>query len=246
MDFDKLFDDIKKGKISKKEARKRVNLDLLNASKSAVLDINRGIRTGIPEIVYGEYKTKEQVIEIVENILQKHENVIVSRFVDNDKLANHFRNQYPVYTGQNIFVAGKLPESNGHVLVVSGGTADHPISEEVELTLKAMGVNPLVYEDRGIAHPTRVHEAIEEGIQKNIKVAVVIAGFEGALATYVSSLLSVPVIGVPTSVGYGYRSNESAFLAMLSSCMPNLAIVNIDGGIRAAVIASLITKNSEK
>jgi NCAIR mutase (PurE)-related protein len=119
------------------------------------------------------------------------------------------------------------------------------VAFECELVLKAVGVNPVVYEDRGIAHPTRVLEAIKGGIEKDVKAVIVVAGMEGALAPFVASLVPLPVVGVPTSVGYGFRAKEAALTSMLASCAPNLTVVNIDGGLRAAVVAALITKNAQ-
>lgn len=241
MTFDDLYDGIKTGKISKEEARKKVTLDFIKAGKKSILDLNRGIRTGIPEIIYGEYKTFDQVNEIIENALTRDPLVIISRFPDNKKIKNTFKNRFSVLLGEKIAVVGNIPKPGKPVLVISGGAADHPVAEEVEICLKALGKTPLLFEDRGIAHPTRVLEAIEEGIKNDIKTVIVIAGMEGALATFVSSFISLPVIGVPTSVGYGYHAQQSALISMLSACTPNLALVNIDGGVRAAVVASLIT-----
>lgn len=243
MNFDELFDKIQKGEISKKEAKKKVSLDIIETAKKSILDVNRDLRTGIPEIIYGEYKTSQQVIEITEDILTREPLAIISRFSDNFELKRHFENKYKVIIGDKIAVVGNLPEEKNPVLVISGGAADHPIAEEIEICLKALGRKPFLYEDRGIAHPTRVLEAIKAGIENEVKVIIVIAGMEGALATFVSSFVSLPVIGVPTSVGYGYNSKQSALIAMLSACTPNLALVNIDGGIRAAVVASLIANN---
>ncbi len=244
MDFDELFDKIKKGEISKEDAKEKVSFDFIETARKSILDVNRDMRTGIPEIVYGEYKTLEQVVDIAENLLSRDPLVVISRFRANDKLKDILSKNHKVLMGDHILVAGELPDPVAPVLVISGGAADHPITEEVEITLKSIGIEPLIYEDRGIAHPTRVLEALKAGISRQVKSIVVIAGMEGALATFVSSFVSLPVIGVPTSVGYGYNAKDSALISMLSSCTPNLAVVNIDGGVRAAVIAGLIAKNS--
>lgn len=243
MDFDKLYELIRNGEISKEEAKKKVSYDFVETAREMILDVNRKMRTGIPEIVYGEYKTYEQAVDAGENILERDELVIISRFKENEKLAEYFRNKYPVLCGENVLIVGVLPKPVAKILVISAGAADHKISEEVALTLKALAVEPVVYEDRGIAHPTRVLEALMSGVEFGVKSIVVIAGMEGALATFVSSLVPMPVIGVPTSVGYGLNSKESALNSMLASCTPNLAVVNIDGGVRAAVISALISKS---
>ncbi len=242
MNFDELYDQIRSGKLSKAEARKKTSLAFIETANAYVLDTNRKMRNGIPEIIYGEYKTYEQVIELAENILQREAFAIISRFSDNQKIGTYFSNKQDVIIKEKIAVIGKLPVPNDAVLIISGGCADHPIATEVKIALRCFGIEPLLYEDRGIAHPTRVLEALQEGISKNAKAAVVIAGMEASLATFASSLLPLPVIGVPTSVGYGYKADETALISMLASCTPNLAVVNIDGGIRAAVIAALIAK----
>jgi NCAIR mutase (PurE)-related protein len=244
MNFEILFDKIRNGEITREEAKKFISLEISETAKKSILDINREIRTGIPEIIYAEHKTLEQVLDIVESIMKKEELLIISRFKNNNDIISALKDKFKIHNSEKVLIIGELPKPVAKVLVISAGSADNPITDEVYYTLKAIAIEPVIFRDRGIAHPTRVIEAIQEGIKNNVKVAVVIAGMEGALASFVSSLVNMPVIGVPTSVGYGYKAGESALIAMLSACTPNLAVVNIDGGIRAAVIASLIAKNS--
>ncbi len=244
MDFSELYDGIRNGSISRKEARRAVSLEYLKTVNNSIIDIHREIRTGIPEIIYGEYKTEDQVVEIMQGILAKNREVIVSRYPDNANLSKRITADCNCQYSGNILIAGRsLEPRDGNVLVISAGKADFNITEEVRLSLICLGVHPLVFEDRGLAHPTRVIEALKAGIESDVDAVIVIAGMEGALATYVASLIPVPVIGVPTSVGYGFRAGETALTTMLASCMPNLCVVNIDGGIRAAVFAALISKN---
>ncbi len=244
MTFEEIYDKIKSGEISKEEAHKHFSLEWMETASRYILDVNRGMRTNIPEIIYGEYKTQKQTIELVKNLLKEHPRVIVSRSKFNHELSKEFRSDYQILAGDNAIVIGDLPESKDSILVVSAGSADHPVTEECEIILKSVGVNPIVFEDRGISHPTRVIEAIQQGINHNVKAIIVVAGMEGALAPFVASMVSLPVIGVPTSVGYGFRASEAALTSMLASCAPNLTVVNIDGGLRAAVVAALISKNS--
>jgi hypothetical protein len=242
MTFENIYDKIQSGELSRAEARKLISLAFVETTDHAIIDVNRELRTNIPEIVYGEYKSFDQIVSICEKIMQTHENIIISRFHDNQKIYDQFSAKYPVVIDETIAVIGNLPEPNAKVLVVSGGAADHPVAKEAEMTLKVMGVEPLLFEDRGVAHPTRVLDAIKTGIDEKVGAVIVIAGMEASLATFVSSLVPLPVIGVPTSVGYGYRAKETALISMLASCTPNLTIVNIDGGVRAAVVGSLIAK----
>ena len=245
MTFDELYDKIKNNEISRDEAQKHFSLDWMETVSRYILDINRGMRTNIPEIIYGEFKTLEQTIEVTQKVLEKHPRVVISRSPFYKEVNEHFKDRYPVLWSVNAVVIGELPEPKGNALVISAGSADHPVTFECELILKAVGVTPVVYEDRGISHPTRVLEAIKNGMDKDVKVVIVVAGMEGALAPFVASLVPLPVIGVPTSVGYGFRAKEAALTSMLASCAPNLTVVNIDGGLRAAVVAALITKNSK-
>jgi len=245
MTFDELYDKIKNNEISRDEAQKHFSLDWMETANRYILDINRGMRTNIPEIIYGEFKTLEQTLEVTQKVLEKHPRVVISRSPFYKEIDEHFRDSYPVLWSVNAVVIGELPEPKGHALVISAGAADHTVTYECELILKAVGVNPVVYEDRGISHPTRVLEAIKNGMDKDVKAVIVVAGMEGALAPFVASLVPLPVIGVPTSVGYGFRAKEAALTSMLASCAPNLTVVNIDGGLRAAVVAALIAKNSK-
>jgi NCAIR mutase (PurE)-related protein len=244
MTFEELYDQIKSGELSKSDAKRHFSLEWMETASRYILDVNRGMRTNIPEIIYGEYKTLDQTVELVEHILTQHTRVVVSRSKFNEELMSQLAPYHPVLKGDNVIVIGELPPCKGHVLVVSAGSADHPVTEECEILLKSVGVNPLVFEDRGISHPTRVIEAIQKGIEHDVKAIIVVAGMEGALAPFVASMVSLPVIGVPTSVGYGFRASEAALTSMLASCAPNLTVVNIDGGLRAAVVAALISKNA--
>lgn len=243
MTFDELFDQIKSGAINKEEAQKHFSLEWMETASRYILDVNRGMRTNIPEIIYGEYKTLEQTIELASKMLEEHPRVVISRSPFYKELNEAFKDRFPVLWSVNATVIGTMPKPKGKVLVISAGSADHPVTYECEVVLKAVGVEPIVFEDRGIAHPTRVLEAIKMGVEQDVSAVIVVAGMEGALAPFAASLVALPVIGVPTSVGYGFRAKEAALTSMLASCAPNLTVVNIDGGLRAAVVAALIAKN---
>ncbi len=243
MTFDELFDKIKDGQLSRKDARKHFTLEWLQTAQNYIADVNRGSRINIPEIIYGEYKSLSQTIEIAEVMLKNHPRVLISRSPFNSELSHHFKDLKNIFETPNLLMIGDLPEQRGNVLVISAGAADQPILLECDLTLRCIGVNSLVFEDRGISHPTRVLDAIKAGIENDVAAVIVVAGMEGALAPFVASLVPLPVIGVPTSIGYGFRAKETALTSMLASCAPNLTVVNIDGGLRAAVVAGLIAKN---
>ncbi|MDG5799536.1 nickel pincer cofactor biosynthesis protein LarB [Marinilabiliaceae bacterium ANBcel2] len=245
MTFDDLYDKIEKGEITKKEAKKEFSLNWLETASNYIADVNRETRIGIPEIIYGEYKSKKQTIEITDTLLKEYPRVLISRSPFNKEINEHYKKSHQINISPNLIVIGDMPEPKGAVLVISAGAADHPVATESLLTLKSLGVEPLIFEDRGIAHPTRVLDAVKTGIERDVSSVIVVAGMEGALAPFVASLVSLPVIGVPTSVGYGFRAKEAALTSMLASCAPNLAVVNIDGGVRAAIITGLITKNRD-
>lgn len=244
MTFDELFDQISAGKMDRNEARQHFSLEWMETARNYIADVNRGARINIPEIIYGEYKTADQTIEMARAFLTKHDRVLVSRSAHTTEIVSHFSQDYPIRETPLLLSIGSLPEEKrGNILVISAGAADHPVTSECALALEALGVNTHVFEDRGIAHPTRVLDAVMEGMKNNVTAVVVVAGMEGALAPFVASLVPLPVIGVPTSVGYGFRAKEAALTSMLASCAPNLTVVNIDGGIRAAVVSGLIAKN---
>lgn len=244
MTFDELYDKISAGQMNREEARQHFSLEWMETARNYIADVHRGARINIPEIIYGEYKTADQTIEMAEAFLNKHAQVLVSRSPHNQTIAEHFAKTHKITETPLLLAIGTMPEKpRGHILVISAGAADHPVTSECALTLEALGVTPVVFEDRGIAHPTRVLDAVMEGMKKNASAVVVVAGMEGALAPFVASLVPLPVIGVPTSVGYGFRAKEAALTSMLASCAPNLTVVNIDGGVRAAVVSGLIAKN---
>ena len=240
MNIDQLLTLFEQGKMSRQDVRWRLSSAWLDTLDGQIADVNRQLRSRIPEIIYGEYKTFQQIVELAEHTLSKNSNVIVSRASCTQELIAHFTPGLPVVHSERVLVVGRLPQAAGAVLLISGGTSDHAVVREIELVLQALGIQPLVYEDRGIAHPGRVVEAVRHGLKEQVRCVVAVAGMEASLATFVSALVPLPVIGVPTSVGYGYKAGESALISMLSSCTPNLAVVNIDGGVRAAVLAYLI------
>ncbi len=240
MEIDKLLLDYKNGMISIEEVKKKISLAWIETTNRHIIDINRNNRIGIPEIIYAEKKPLDTVIEIADKMLEEHTTVLVSRSSYNSELSDYYRNKCGVICGERVIVLGKTPDPSFKILVISGGASDRPVVEEAALTLKALGAEPLVFEDRGIAHPSRVLGCIKEGIEQNCLACIIVAGMEASLATFAGSLLPMPVIGVPTSIGYGYKSGETALISMLASCTPNLAVVNVDGGIRAAIISYMI------
>lgn len=208
----------------------------------ARVDHHRPLRTGFPEVVFGQGKTPEQVAGIVRSLAGRGNPVLVTR---TDRVAYEaVRELVPNADFQalaNAIVVGdraKRPSVEG-VLVITAGTADLPVAEEAALTSTLMGCPPQRTNDVGVAGLHRLLDSLEE--LRAARVIVVVAGMEAALASVVAGLVTAPVIGVPTSVGYGASfEGLSALLGMLNSCAPGVATVNIDNGFGAGYLAAQI------
>ena len=210
----------------------------------AKIDHHRSLRQGYPEVVFGAGKTEEEVEEIIKSMLTKGHNILVTRsnagtFELVRKLDKSAR-FYP-RSGSISIIKDDLVRGKGTVLVVSAGTSDIPVAEEAVVTLEVMGNNTDTLYDVGVAG---LHRLLDNSdVLSDARAIVVVAGMEGALPSVVGGLVSVPVIAVPTSVGYGASlQGVAALLGMLNSCASNVSVVNIDNGFGAGVVASLINR----
>ena len=210
----------------------------------ATIDHHRALRQGYPEVVYAPGKTVEQTVAIAERIAERGDGFLVTRA---DEAARHalsarFASAQVNELGRTVFLAGaQAPDrGTGPVLVVTAGTSDLPAAEEAAVTATAMGNEVRRLTDVGVAG---IHRLLSRTDQLHAaKVIIVVAGMDGALPSVVAGLVRVPVIAVPTSVGYGASfGGIAAMLAMLNSCAAGLTVVNIDNGFGAAVAASRIT-----
>lgn len=213
----------------------------------AQLDIHRSLRQGLPEVVLCQGKTAEQVTGILKRLWQHHERVLATRA--SPEIAITVQSQLPQAgydsTSRLITLARtELPQPSAnapYALVISGGTSDMPVAEEAAQTLEFLGNRVERAYDVGVAG---VHRLLDQ--RQRIFEAVVIicvAGMEGALASVVGGLAACPVVGVPTSVGYGASFNGlAALLAMLNSCATGVVVVNIDNGFGAGQFAHLILR----
>ena len=221
----------------------------------ARVDSHRELRNGAPEVVYGEGKTSEQIAAIVATLLDAGQRVLVTRVDDGaarevlSRLSVAEQNATPVTTLEHNSVARTLrstqgPEltCDGRVAVVSAGTSDQGVAEEAAETLRFLGVEIVRLADVGVAGIHRLlasRDALDSA-----RVAIVVAGMEGALPSVVGGLVEVPVIAVPTSVGYGASfGGLAALLAMMNSCAAGVTVVNIDNGFGAAMAAGLILRS---
>jgi pyridinium-3,5-biscarboxylic acid mononucleotide synthase len=212
----------------------------------ARVDLHREIRQGAPETVLAEGKTPEQVARIVVSMLEGGAgSILVSRA--DDAVRKAVRAVVPDLQedqlARAVWVARSLPEPLGRVTMVSAGTSDGPVLHEARIRAQLLGTTVVVHEDVGVAGIHRLEPALIDLEQADC--VVVCAGMDGALASVVGGLVACPIIGVPTSVGYGSaHGGQTALNAMLSSCAAGLAVVGIDDGIGAGTIAARIARQS--
>jgi NCAIR mutase (PurE)-related protein len=203
----------------------------------ATLDHDRSRRTGAPEIVYGEGKSPRDAVRIAERLVARAGRCLVTRATPavEAALVEAFPKARKNAVARTVFV-GKAPAAVGSVCVVSAGTSDLPVAEEVAETLRALGSRPTRLVDVGVAGLHRI--LARSAALRRANAVVVVAGMEGALPSVVGGLTSKPIFAVPTSVGYGASFRGlAALLAMLNSCAPGVAVVNIDNGFGAAFAA---------
>jgi pyridinium-3,5-biscarboxylic acid mononucleotide synthase len=210
----------------------------------ARVDHSRASRQGFPEVVFGAGKSRAQVVGIVERLIQHAPNVLVTHTDEGTfgEVRNVITEAEWHETAKLIRIQRDMTDRGaGEIAVVTAGTSDIPVAEEAALTAEAMGNRVKRVWDVGVAGIHRV--LAERSLLQSARVAVVAAGMEGALPSVVGGLVSVPVIAVPTSVGYGASfGGIAALLGMLNSCASNVTVVNIDNGFGAGFVASLINR----
>lgn len=213
----------------------------------ARIDHHRCLRTGVPEVIYCAGKTIEQTQGIVKNMAQYHSNILATRATQ--EMARGIKDimdDSEYHEMARIVVIKPRPvEKKGNIAVVTAGTSDIPVAEEAAITAEILGNQVTRIYDAGVAGMHRILNVREDLYQAN--VAVVVAGMEGALTSVVGGLVSCPVIGVPTSIGYGASfGGVAALLCMLNSCASGVSVVNIDNGFGAGFQAGLINKLAVK
>ncbi len=241
-----LLEGVRAGKTSVQSATAALK-DLPFASLGyATLDTHRSLRFGFPEVVLGEPKTVEQLLGIVAALAARKQTVLVTRLQpDKAEALSHQHPKATYHPQARIWELRQKKYRAGKVAVVTAGTSDIPVAEEAALTAEAMGATVTRVYDVGVAGIHRLL-ARREDIQ-SADAAVVVAGMEGALASAVGGLVGIPVVAVPTSVGYGANfGGVSALLAMINSCASNVATMNIDNGFGAGFYATLISRTKGK
>jgi len=240
-----LLEGVQRGSVRVEDAVERLKTLPFEDLGFAKIDHHRTLRTGFPEVIFGEGKPAHRIIEIASRMVARGDNVLVTR-VDAEK-AGQVAAAFPEATYcqdarvLRLCVTEVPTVGRGPVLVVSAGTSDVTVAEEAAVTAEFMG-NPVerLY-DVGVAGIHRVLENTEQ--LRGATVLIVVAGMEGALPSVVGGLVERPVIAVPTSVGYGASlGGLAALLGMLNSCAAGVTVVNIDNGFGAAVAATLINR----
>jgi NCAIR mutase (PurE)-related protein len=211
----------------------------------ARVDVDRAGRTGDPEVVYGEGKTPDQVVGILRTLHERHPDRAVLATRLSAETLDVVRTELPdaeVHDVARAVTLGPLPTAHGLVAVISAGTSDAPVAAEAALSAAVHGAGVERIEDVGVAGLHRLLEARERFVGADC--LVVVAGMEGALPSVVGGLVGVPLVAVPTSVGYGASfGGLAALLAMLNSCAPGVSVVNIDNGYGAGVFAARVARN---
>ncbi len=247
-----LLRDVRRGAVAPAAAARRIAAAPIEQMEFATLDHQRALRTGFPEVVFGQGKTPAQVTAIARRLRARHDVVLVTRAepaaqaalaAEFPRAEVHERARCVVLRRGRPGGAARARRGTGSVLVVCAGTADLPVAEEALVTARTLGSRAELVADVGVAglhrllaHRRRLREA---------RVVVVVAGLEGALPSVVGGLVDRPLIAVPTSVGYGAHFRGLApLLAMLNSCAAGVTVVNVDNGFGAGYAAHLINRGA--
>ncbi len=231
---------LSKGSITVEEAEKALRMKPFVDLGFAKPDLHRGMRQGIPEVIFGQGKTAEQIDAISESLLESGQKTVLITRLSEDKAAL-LKTAVKYYKEARIAAAGIIPEPDckGTIVVATGGTSDLPVAEEAAVTAELLGNKVTRLYDVGVAGIQRLLSHTEELMSASVVIAI--AGMEGALASVIGGLVNCPVIAVPTSVGYGASfEGLSALLSMLNSCASGVTVVNIDNGFGAGYSASMI------
>lgn len=253
MEIYEVLKSVKAGKISVNDAKKLLSLYSIEEIEGiAKIDINRRKRRGIPEIIFAEPKELEEIKKIIKRTLEKSNSVIVSRIkkADYPKIQSFAKRlKVKIKTGKKssslLLFKKPIKFHGGKVGIITAGTSDIGVAEESRLVCEAMNCKCITSYDVGVAGIQRIFPILKKMIEEDVDCIIVAAGMEGALATLVSTMTDIPIIGIPTSVGYGYGEKGIAALAsMLQSCSLGLSVVNIDNGIAAGGIAANIANRA--
>jgi len=238
-----LLHEVAAGNISPEDAALKLKMQpFQEIGDYAKVDFHRGIRQGVPEVIYGAGKTKEHILGIAQAMVKNgQKTVLITRLTP--EAADFVRAELPLKYDElsKTGVIGELPKptGKGRVVVATGGTSDIPVSEEASVTAEVLGNEVVRLYDVGVSGIHRLLSHMD--IIMSARVIVAVAGMEGALPSVIGGLADCPVIAVPTSVGYGASlGGIAALLSMLNSCASGVSVVNIDNGFGAGYMASMI------
>lgn len=239
-----LLDRVRSGDMPVNDAIEKLRDLPFEKLEFATVDHHRALRQGFPEVIFGSGKTTEQVVAIAQKLLEHSPNVLITRTdaATFDRIQKLEETAVFHQACGAISIRRRISEQGrGVVAVVTAGTSDIPVAEEAAVTLEIMGNRISRLFDVGVAGIHRV--LTQRDVLQKAKVIVCVAGMEGALPSVVGGLVAVPVIAVPTSIGYGASfKGVAALLGMLNSCASNVSVVNIDNGFGAGFVASLINR----
>lgn len=232
------------GGLSVDEAADRIRLQGYDDLDFAKIDVQRGLRQGADEVIYGEGKTAAQISEIVRHILSSSAKSVLITRLSAEKAAELGKTLKLFYDEKSrIGIAGERPTAGGagNIVIATGGTSDIPVAEEAAITAEYYGNKVTRLYDVGVSG---IHRLLDNTrVLANARVIIAVAGMEGALASVIGGLVDCPVIAVPTSIGYGANFRGlSALLSMLNSCASGVCAVNIDNGFGAGYLAGMINK----
>jgi NCAIR mutase (PurE)-related protein len=238
-----LLEQVASGKLAPEKALDALSFQPTESLDFATIDHHRALRQGFPEVIFGEGKTDDQIVAIAQRIVERGDGMLATRV--SPSAARAVQAAIPGVEwnalGRTVFVRGreKPPARKGTVLIVTAGTSDLPVAEEAAVTAGAAGCGVARLTDVGVAG---IHRILSKRAElTDASVVIVVAGMDGALPSVVGGLVRVPVIAVPTSVGYGASfQGIAALLTMLNSCASGITVVNIDNGFGAAMAAARI------
>lgn len=214
----------------------------------AKIDPLRELRSGIPEVIFAQGKEFKDLLKIILATVSKKKFAVISKVSNEckERLCKELKkNNLKISKGINTILVStkshRFPKRNGKVGILCAGTSDIKIAEEAKIMAEVMGCQTVIEYDVGISGIHRTLKAIANMIDAKVHIIIVVAGMEGALGSFVSSVTDIPIVGVPTSIGYGFASNGIAALAsMLQTCTMGMSVVNIDNGIGAGAFAAIV------
>jgi hypothetical protein len=241
----KLLESVAKGQVSAEDGAEKLQHMAYEDITYAHIDHHRSLRKGFPEVIFGEGKTADQIVGIMEKMMDQENIILVTR--TSQQKADIVLSRLPqaVYHADARMIVMELnsvpDQGRGLVLIISAGTSDIPVAREAYLTAKAMGNTVDTIFDVGVSG---IHRLLNhKDLIDRAAVLIVVAGMEGALPSVVAGMVDRPVIAVPTSIGYGVNlGGLTALFAMLNSCSSNVAVVNIDNGFGAGYMAAMINR----